>query len=110
MSRQLATIRTVDDITPIEGKDKIVLSTITGWHIITKKDEFQVGDKCVFIEIDSVLPEKPEFEFLRGKDFRIRTMKMGGVTSQGIAFPLNILSNYGELVYSENGEITGLKI
>ena len=91
MSRQLATIRTVDDITPIEGKDKIVLSTITGWHIITKKDEFQVGDKCVFIEIDSVLPEKPEFEFLRGKDFRIRTMKMSGVVSQGIAFPLDIL-------------------
>jgi len=39
------------------------------------------------VEIDSVLPERPEFEFLRSKDFRIKTMKMAGVISQGICFP-----------------------
>ena len=44
--------------------------------------DFKVGDKIVFAEIDSVFPEKPEFDFLRSKKFRIKTMKMGGVISQ----------------------------
>lgn len=50
------------------------------------------------MEVDSILPEKPEFEFLRKKDFRIKTMKMAGVLSQGICFPLSLLppGNYKE--------------
>ena len=70
--------------------DRIVLATVLGWTVIVQKD-FKVGDKIVFAEIDSVFPEKPEFEFLRSKKFRIKTMKMGGVISQGIVFPLSIL-------------------
>ena len=89
--RKLATIRVVSDIQPIDGKDRIVLATVDGWHVIVTKEDFSVGTKCVYCEIDSVLPEKPEFEFLRPKKFRIRTMKMAGVLSQGICFPLTIL-------------------
>lgn len=89
--RQLASIKVVSDIAPIEGKDRIVLATVDGWRVIVKKDEFRVGDKCVYIEIDSVLPEKEEFEFLRKVNFRIKTMKMSGCISQGICFPLSIL-------------------
>lgn len=89
--RKLASIKTVSAISPIPNKDRIVLAAVDGWNVIVKKDEFQVGDKCVYVEIDSVLPEKPEFEFLRPKNFRIKTMKMGGVVSQGICFPLSIL-------------------
>ena len=88
--RKLASIQTIDDIQPIEGKDRIVLATVEGWKVIVTKD-FNVGDKVVFLEIDSVLPEKPEFEFLRPKNFRIRTMKLSGCVSQGICFPLSIL-------------------
>ena len=89
--RKLATIKEIVDIQPIEGRDKIVLATVSGWYVIVQKSDFNVGDKCCYIEIDSVLPEKPEFEFLRPKKFRIRTMKMAGVISQGICFPLSIL-------------------
>ena len=89
--RKLASIKTVSGIVPIEGRDHIVLALIDGWSVIVKKDEFEIGEKCVYIEIDSVLPEKPEFEFLRNKNFRIKTMKMAGVISQGICFPLGIL-------------------
>lgn len=89
--RNLATIRKIVDIQPIEGKDRIALATVDGWHVIIQKNDFKVGDLCVYCEIDSVLPEKPEFEFLRKRDFRIRTMKMAGVISQGICFPLSIL-------------------
>ena len=89
--RKLASIKTITGLQPIDGKDRIVLATVDGWHVIVRKAEFEVGEQCVYIEIDSVLPEKPEFEFLRSKNFRIKTMKMGNVVSQGICFPMNIL-------------------
>lgn len=103
--RKLASIQRVIDIKPIEGRDRIELAFIEGWQVVVKKDEFKVGDLCVYIEIDSVLPEKPEFEFLRSKNFRIKTMKMGGVLSQGIAFPLSILP--GSL-YQEGDDVTNV--
>lgn len=89
--RKLASIQTITDITPIEGKNRIVLASVLGWKVIVTKADFHVGDKCIYVEIDSQLPERPEFEFLRSKKFRIKTMKMAGVLSQGICFPLSIL-------------------
>lgn len=89
--RKLASIKTVSDLIPIEGKDRIILAMIDGWSVIVKKGEFNIGDKCVYVEIDSVLPDKPEFDFLSKNNFRIKTMKMAGVISQGICFPLSIL-------------------
>lgn len=89
--RKLASVKTITDLQPIEGKDRIVLAAVDGWHVIVRKNEYEIGDQCVYIEIDSVLPEKPEFEFLRSKGFRIKTMKMGNVVSQGICFPMSIL-------------------
>ena len=89
--RHLASVQRITALDPIEGKDRIVLARVLGWNVIVQKDMFNVGDLCVYCEIDSVLPEKPEFEFLRSKNFRIKTIKMGGVYSQGICFPLSIL-------------------
>lgn len=91
MARKLAHIEKIEWIKPIEGKDRIVLAGVLGWTVIVQKADFKEGDVVVFCEIDSVFPEKPEFEFLRKKDFRVRTMKMAGVLSQGICFPLSIL-------------------
>jgi tRNA-binding EMAP/Myf-like protein len=89
--RKLASIKTISNIIPIEGRDRIELAIIDGWSVIVKKDEFKVGDICIYCEIDSVMPELPEFEFLRSKKFRIKTMKMAGVISQGIVFHPNSL-------------------
>jgi RNA ligase (TIGR02306 family) len=89
--RQLASVKEIKEILPIEGKDRIELAIIDGWSVIIKKNEFKVGDKCIYVEIDSVMPDKPEFDFLRSKNFRIKTMKMAGVLSQGICFPMNLV-------------------
>lgn len=93
MARKLASIKQVKDLKPIENRDRIELAIIDGWQVIVKKDEFKIGDKVIYIEVDSILPEKEEFEFLRKKKFRIKTMKMAGTLSQGICFPLSVLSN-----------------
>jgi hypothetical protein len=103
--RQLATIKKVSSISPIPDRDRISLATIDGWSVIVKKDEFAVGDLCVYCEIDSVLPEKPEFEFLRSKNFRIKTIKMAGVISQGICFPLSFLP---DSTYKEGQDVTSV--
>jgi len=102
--RKLATIRKVSNIRPIEGKDLIEQVNIDGWNVIVKKDEFKDGDLCVYIEIDSKLPAKPEFEFLAKKDYTIKTMKMAGVRSEGIVFPLTILPKKVKVV--EGADVT----
>lgn len=92
--RKLATIREVKDILPIENADKIEVAIIDGWECVVKKDDnFKVGDLVIYIEIDSILPEKPEFEFLRPRRFRIRTIKLRKQISQGLVLPISYLAN-----------------
>ena len=110
MSRKLASVQEITEVRPIEGKDRIVLATVLGWHVIVQKSDFNVGTKCVYVEIDSVLPEKEEFEFLRSKNFRIKTMKMAGTISEGICFPMSLLpigKNYN--IGDDVTDILGIK-
>ena len=89
--RKLGSIQKIKAIAPIEGADAIEKIEVIGWELVAKKGEFKVGDFCVYVEIDSVLPDKPEFEFMRPRKFRVKTIKLRGQISQGIAFPLSIL-------------------
>lgn len=91
--RELAYIATIKSISPIPGLDKIEKAEILGWEIVVRKNEFAAGDLCVYCEIDSIFPELPCFEFLRPRKFRIKTFKLKGQISQGIAFPLSILTD-----------------
>ncbi len=93
-------------IDPIEVADAIEVSTILGWKVvIAKADGFKVGDLVVYIEIDSVLPERPEFEKFRNRKFRIRTIKLRGQVSQGLVLPLTVLP---EGKYKEGQDVTEL--
>ena len=87
--RALAHIEKVTNIRPIEGADNIEQCYVLGWNLICKKGEFKEGDSCVYIEIDSKVPEREEFEFLRTKGFKVKTMKLGkfNCISQGLALP-----------------------
>lgn len=91
--RKLASIQRIKSIEPIANADAIMKATVLGWQLVIKKGEFKPGDLCIYVEIDSILPDRLEFEFLRNKNFRIRTIKLRGQVSQGICFPLHILPN-----------------
>lgn len=92
MERKLASIQRIVSLSPIVGADAIEKATILGWDVVVaKKDNYEVGDLVCYCEVDSILPDKPEFEFLRERKFRIKTIKLKGQVSQGIAFPLSIL-------------------
>lgn len=101
----LATVETITAIVPHENADKVEIAAVLGWMVVVKKDEFKVGDQCVYVQVDSILPEKPEFEFLRDKKFRVKTMKIRGFYSQGICFPMNILPTG---TYADGTDVTSL--
>ena len=84
--RELAYVVHIDNIIPIEGADRVEQAIVGGWHIMVRKGQFQIGDLAIYFEIDSKVPEKPEFEFLAAKHYKIKTQKYfkGTVISQGL--------------------------
>ena len=110
MERKLASIRKILDLKPIEGADNIELAIVDGWQVVVAKNvEHKVGDFIVYCEIDSFLPIKEEFEFLRKSSykkmgevegFRLRTAKMMGQISQGLILPISVL---GSKIFLEEG-------
>ena len=86
--RKLAHVELISEIKEIPGAQNIEVAQVLGWQCVVKKGEFKAGDKIIYIEVDSVVPDKPEFEFLRERKFRIRTIKLRGQISQGLVIPL----------------------
>lgn len=98
VTRKLVSVRKIGALRPIPNADAIDVAEIDGWEVVVKKGEFAQGDTCAYFEIDSFLPIRPEFEFLRKgcykkfedgtEGFRLRTIKLRGQISQGLALPL----------------------
>lgn len=107
--RKLATIRTITNIKPIDGADKIEVAIVDGWECVVKKNEFNIGDTIVYIEVDSIIPEKPEFEFLRDRKFRVRTIKLRKQVSQGLVLPMSILPKGKYKLDDDVTDILGIK-
>lgn len=101
--RKLVTLRKISNVFPIEGADAIEAAQVDGWTVVTKKGEFKIGDDCWFFEIDSLIPlDNPVFAFLnKGKTYevegkqyaRLRTIKLRGQISQGLALPFVFMEN-----------------
>ena len=83
--RELAYIVTIDEIRNIEGVNNQV-AVVNGWTVFVKRDEYKAGDKAVYIEIDSKVPETEAFAFLEKYKYRVKTQKFvkGLVISQGL--------------------------
>lgn len=103
IQRKLASVRRVKAIRDIPGADMIEVVTVDGWDVVSQKAVgHKVGDLVCYFEIDSFLPVREEFEFLRkgcyrsieglGEGFRLRTIKLRGQVSQGLIIPLRELN------------------
>lgn len=109
MERKLATIRKIKDLQSIEGADKIEVATIDGWKVVVAKDVgHKIGDMIVYCEIDSFLPIREEFEFLRKscykkmddvEGFRLRSIKLRGQVSQGLVLPMSVFGDFSWTAY-----------
>jgi hypothetical protein len=105
MARNLASVQKVLEIIPIENADKIELIRVLGWQCVIKKGTFKVGDLGVYIEIDSIVPSLPCFEFMKERKYRVRTIKLRGSISQGLFMPF---SDLGIKSYSEGKDLTDI--
>lgn len=105
--RKLAHVEKVVAIRPIDGADNIEVAQVLGWECIVQKSEsLKPGDLVVYVEVDSIMPEKPEYEFLRPRKFRIKTIKLRKQISQGLVLPLSVLP--GNLVCEEGSDVTDI--
>lgn len=107
MHKNLATIQRVKNVRPCPNSENLDVVNILGWQVVTKRNEFVEGMLCVYVSIDTVLPDRPEFEFLRNKNFRIKPIRLRGMESAGIVFPLSILGHMSELI-SEGNDVTDI--
>lgn len=107
--RALAYITTIKGIYPIEGYDRVEHAEVLGWRVIvSKNDNFKVGDKCVYFEVDSLCPSTDErFAFLEKRHYKIKTIKMCGVYSQGLIMPISAFKEISVDV-QENTDVTDI--
>ena len=124
MSRKLASVQRIKAIKPIEGADRIEIVQVLNWDCVAQKGEYQVGDMVIYFEIDSLLPDIPAFEFLKGSSwsqklnkYKIRTHKFRGQISQGLVIPIRQLteiynqinkSSVSSIDYDEGDDLTVL--
>ena len=124
MSRKLASVQKVKAIKPIEGADRIEIVQVLNWDCVASKGEYKIGDMVIYFEIDSLLPDIPAFEFLRGSSwsqklnkYKIRTHKFRGQISQGLIIPIRQLTeiynqinntSLSSIDYDEGDDLTEL--
>lgn len=117
--RKLASIQYIHHISPIEGADRIECVHVLGWKCVVNKGQFQVGEKCIYMEVDSFLPICEQFEFLRGSSykrsellgegFRLKTLNFRGQISQGLVQPLSILPTGEYQIGDDVTELLGIR-
>uniref|UniRef100_A0A6M3LL44 Hint domain-containing protein n=1 Tax=viral metagenome TaxID=1070528 RepID=A0A6M3LL44_9ZZZZ len=92
--RKLATIQRIEKLEPIEGADRIEKATVLGWETVVKLGDFNEGDLCIYIEIDSILPIHEVFDFMANRKYRVKTAKFKKQISCGLVMPLDILKYF----------------
>jgi RNA ligase (TIGR02306 family) len=56
------------------------------YQAIIRTGDYKVGDLACYIPPDNILPDKPEYAFLKGK-LRIKAQRLRGIVSQGLVIP-----------------------
>lgn len=125
MGRKLASVQKIKAIKPIEGADKIEVVQVLNWDCVAKKGEYQVGDEVIYFEIDSLLPDIPMLEWLKGSSwsqklnkYKISTHKFRSQISQGLVIPIKDLEELyrqinnedtcAPIIYTEGTDLTEL--
>lgn len=92
--KPMATVNRILEKIPIAGAENIEVVKVLGWMCVAKKNEFEVGDLCVYFMIGSLFPsEYPRVEFLKGKP--LKTKKILNTLSQGLVAQMSWLQDFG---------------
>ena len=107
--RELAYVVTIDNIEPIPGYDRVEWATVGGWKVIVQKGQFNIGDPAIYFEIDSKVPSDKEcFAFLEKRHYKVKTLKMCKVISQGLLMHAEdfgwTINEWGDAIVDEKGD------
>lgn len=105
--RHLATIQEITKVSPIVNADRIEAVKVLGWNIVTQKGLYKPGDKAIFCEVDTLLPDtEPRFEDFQKHGqktitvenenitgYVVKTIRLRGVYSQGVLLPIDEFSD-----------------
>jgi RNA ligase (TIGR02306 family) len=116
--RKMASIQVIEEIQPIEGADKICAYRIKGWWVVDQINNYVVGDRVIFCEIDSWIPhELAPFlskssgprEYLGVLGNKLRTVRLRKQLSQGLILPLHKMGEYTQYeVEDDVSEVLGI--
>lgn len=96
----LVTVERVSEVKDC-GLDNLEIAKVDNQDVLVGKGEFKVNDLCVYFRAGSIIPKNSvRSEYLQKcvvtinkklllKAYRIKPMKVGDITSHGIAFTLN---------------------
>lgn len=94
---KLATIRKVLEIKALEKSAFLEVLIIDKWKpVVVEKDFYKMGDKVIYIEINSFVPESlyplpNKIEYMGKIGSVIKTKKIEGQISRGLVLPIHFL-------------------
>lgn len=106
--RELCYVVTIDEIRPIPNYDRVEHARVGGWWVIVQKGQFNVGDPAIYFEIDSKVPSDKEcFAFLEKRNYKVKTLRMCKVLSQGLLMHAEdfgwTINEWGDAIVDEKG-------
>jgi RNA ligase (TIGR02306 family) len=90
MSDYKVPLTKIINITSHSGADRLEIAWVYGFQIVVTKNKYKIGDKVLYIPIDSLLPEYlesrlfPEGSKIKLHNHRVKQIKIRGLASQGM--------------------------
>ena len=87
-------LTTILEINPHNNAERLEVATVYGFQVIVKKDTYKVGDRVIYVPIDSLLPQWLEDRLfpadakIKLHSHRVRQIRIRGLASQGMLIDL----------------------
>lgn len=89
-----APLTAIVKIQPHPNAERLELAFVYGFQVVIQKDKYKIGDKILYIPIDSIIPAWldaivfPVTSKIKLRGGRVRQIKLRGLASQGMIIPL----------------------
>jgi RNA ligase (TIGR02306 family) len=98
----------IKSLSPIKDADRIEAAEVVcgsggKWAGVVKKGDFCIGAVCAVFLPDAMLPERPEFEFMRKSRFVVKQQRLRGCRSEVLIMPYIGSSKIGDALDLELG-------
>ena len=102
---KLASLEKIKEIYPHPNADSLEFVKVLGYQCIVPKGKWNVGDWCILIQPDTVLPDASWAKVYKEKSNRVKAIKLRGEWSFGIVEDLSIIPHsFGFEFLKKEGE------